>query len=70
MPFLNLDLTKMKDTTCVLKTVCQCNFSETAQQNSLKLCSNEGHNVKMCIFTGNFDSIFFLGIAPIVNLEI
>ena len=31
----------MKDTT---KTVCQRNSTETAQQNFLKLCSNEGHN--------------------------
>ena len=36
------NLTKMKDTT---DTVCQRNSSETAQQNFLKLCSNEGHNV-------------------------
>ena len=47
-------LAKMKDTT---ETVCQRNSSETAQQNFLKLCSNEGHNVQMCISTGNFDSI-------------
>ena len=32
----------MKDTT---ETVCQHNSDETAQQNFLKLCSNEGHNV-------------------------
>ena len=25
---------------------CQLNFSETAQQNFVKLCSNEGHNEK------------------------
>ena len=31
---------RMKDTT---KTVCQLNSSETAQQNLLKLSSNEGH---------------------------
>ena len=36
------NLAKMKDTT---KTVCQCNSSETTQQNFLKLCSNKGHNV-------------------------
>ena len=30
----------MKDTT---EIVCQHNFSETAQRNFLKLCSNEGH---------------------------
>ena len=57
----------MKDTT---ETVCQQNSSETAQQNFMKLCSNDGHNVKMCISTGNFDSIFFLGIMPFLNLEI
>ena len=36
------NLTKMKDTT---ETVCQRNSSETAQQNFLKLCINEGLNV-------------------------
>ena len=45
---------KMKDTT---KTVCQRNSSETTQQNYLKLCSYEGHNVCICIFTGNADLI-------------
>ena len=28
-----------------LETVCQCNTSETVQQNFVKLYSNEGHNV-------------------------
>ena len=46
----------MKDTT---ETVCQLNSSETAEQNFLKLSSNEGHIVFICISTGNFDSIFF-----------
>ena len=55
------NLAKMKDTT---ETVCRRNSSETAQQNFSKLCSNEGHNVKMCISTGNFDSIVFLGFTP------
>ena len=32
----------MKDTS---ETVCQRNSSETAQQNFVKLCSYEGHNV-------------------------
>ena len=36
------NLAKMKDTT---ETVCQRNASETAQQNVMKLCSNERHNV-------------------------
>ncbi|XP_078325935.1 uncharacterized protein LOC111122494 isoform X2 [Crassostrea virginica] len=36
------NLIQIKDTT---KTVCQHNSSETAQQNFLKLCSDEGHNV-------------------------
>ena len=36
------NLTKMKDTT---ETVCQRNFSETAQQNFLKRYSNERNNV-------------------------
>ena len=50
------------------QSVCQsvlfflsANSSETPQQNFLKLCSNEGLNVKMCISTGNSDSIFFYG---------
>ena len=38
---------------------CQRNSSETAQQNFVKLCSYEGHNVQMRISTGNFDSFFF-----------
>ena len=40
---------------------CQHNSSETAQQNFVKLCStcNEGHNVQMCISTGNFLFNFF-----------
>ena len=41
-PFELRNLAKIKDTT---ETVCQRNSSETAQQNFLKLCSNEGHNV-------------------------
>ena len=44
-----------KDTT---ETVCQCNSSEATQQNFVKLCSYEGHNVLICIFTGNADLIF------------
>ena len=36
------NLAKMKDTT---ETVRQCNSSETTQQNFVKLCSYEGHNV-------------------------
>ena len=36
------NLAKMKDTT---EKVCQRNSSETAQQNVVKLCSNEGHYV-------------------------
>ena len=42
-PFIELrNLTKMKDTT---ETVGQYNSTETAQQNCVKLCSYEGHNV-------------------------
>ena len=36
----------------------------------MKLCSYEGHNVYMCISTGNFDSIIFLGFTPFLNFEI
>ena len=41
-------------------------------QNFVKLCSydSEGHNVYMRISTGNFDSIFSLGVTPFLNLEI
>ena len=61
------NLTKMKDTT---ETVDQRNSTETAQQNFVKLCSYEGHNMYICISTGNFDCIFFLGVTPFLNLEI
>ena len=37
---------------------CQRNSSETTQQNVVKLCSYEGHNVYMCIFTGNLIHFF------------
>ena len=36
---------------------CQRNSFETARQNFVKLCSYEGHNVQICIFTGNADLI-------------
>ena len=49
------NLTKLKDTT---ETVGQHTSSETAQQNCVILCSYEGHNVQICIFTGNADLIF------------
>ena len=48
----------------------QGNTSETTEHNFLKLCSNNGHNVKMCISTGNFNLIVFLRIKPFLNLEI
>ena len=55
MPLFELrNLTKMKDST---ETVGQHNATETAQQNCVKLCSYEGHNVWICIFTGNADLI-------------
>ena len=47
------DLRNLNNTT---ETVCQCNSSEATQQNFMKLCSYEGHNILMCISTGNFDS--------------
>ena len=40
-PF-NFEFAEMKDPS---ETVCQRKSSETTQQNFLKLCSNEGHNV-------------------------
>ena len=48
---------------------CQRNSSETAQQNFMKLCSYKGHNVKMCIFSGNFDLIFCLRITLFFELR-
>ena len=43
MPLFEIrNLAKMKDTT---ETVGQHNSTETAQQNSVKLCSYEGHTV-------------------------
>ena len=55
MPLFELlNLAKMKDTT---ETVGQHNSTEPAQQNCVKLCSYEGHNVCICIFTGNADLI-------------
>ena len=56
-PFELINFTKIKIT--ILKTVRQCNSPETAQQNFMKLCSYEGHNMQICIFTGNADLIFF-----------
>ena len=47
---------------------CQCNSFETAQQNFLKLCSNEQHTVKIRISTRIL--IFFLRDMPFLNLEI
>ena len=64
------NLAKMKETT---ETVCQRNSYETAEQNLLKFCSCEGHimyTMQMCISTGYFDSIFFLGVKPFFNVEI
>ena len=46
---------------------CQCNFSKTALQNLMKLCSYKEHDVFMHIFAGNSDSIFFLGVMPILE---
>ena len=53
MPIFKLrrNLTKIKETT-------QNGSSETAIQNFVKLCSYEGHNVFMCIFTGKIDLKF------------
>ena len=68
-PFFELRYSaKMKDT-CTTETVCQRNSSETAQKNFLKLCSNKGYNVQMCISTGKPDSIFFLGVMPLFELR-
>ena len=46
------------------------NSSETPEQNFVKLCSYEGHNVFMRMSTGNFDSILLLRGMPFLNLEI
>ena len=42
----------------------------TLLRNFVKLCSYEGYIVKICISTGNFDSILFQGILNFLNLEI
>ena len=56
MPLFELrNLTNIKDTT---QTVRQHKSTETDQQNFVKLCSYKGHNVQICIFTGNADLIF------------
>ena len=54
-PYEQKNLSKIK------YTVCQCNFSETAQQNFMELCSYEGHNGMMCIYRGISYLIFFPG---------
>ena len=47
-----------------------CFSSKTAQQNFVKLCSYEGHNVWIRISTGYFDSIFFLRVTPFFSLKL
>ena len=66
-PFYLKNFADMKFTT---ETAYQRNSSETAQQNLIKLCSFKGHNVLMCTFSENSDSIIFRGVRPILNLEI
>ena len=64
------NLTKMKDTT---ETVGQRNSSETAQQNFLKLCSNEGHNFYRKCWFDPFEVQFispFLSNCPSLMLGI
>ena len=56
-PFFNLEI--WPKSKILLKIVRQHNSTETAQQNFVKLCSYEGHNVYIWIFTGNADLIFF-----------
>ena len=58
------NLTKMRDTTVFLVSATPLK----PLNKPLKLCSNEGPNVYMCISTGNFDSIFFLGVTPFLNI--
>ena len=48
----------------ITETVCQCNSSETALKNFVKLCSYEGHTMLIGISTGNFGSIFFSELSP------
>ena len=58
------NLTKMKDTT---ETVGQRNISETAQQNFLKLCSNEVMKDIMCRCAYQQEiliPLFFLELRP------
>ena len=61
------NLTKIKDSKQFVSAI------ETAQQNFVKLSSNEGHNVLICILTENTELIFlksnlypFLTLAKII----
>ena len=72
MPLLNLEIwPKWK---ILLKTVRQPNSTGTAQQNFLKLCSYEEHNVKICIFTGKSGArgmracSLFLSLLPVIRI--
>lgn len=38
---------------CTTETDCHYNFPENAQQNLVKIFSQSGHTVFMCIFIGN-----------------
>ena len=52
--------------------LCQHNFSKTAVQNSKKLCSNDEHNMYICIFAGNSNRISgnFLVMKDTVQMHI
>ena len=52
----------MKDTT-------ELHSNETAQQKCMKLCSYEGHNVYICIFTGTFEEQLYPLFCPIARHE-
>ena len=55
-PCFNLNIwPKIKYTTDI---VCQRNFSKTAEENFMKLCSYERNTLYMCVFAGNSDEHF------------
>ena len=60
------NLTKMKDLT---ETVCQRNSSETAQQNFLKFCSKEGHNLRYAYPQEILFNFFFSELRPFFELR-
>lgn len=51
-----------------IEYVCQCNL-EIATNNFVKPRRYLGHSVLMCILPGYSDSVIFLGVLTLLNLE-